>query len=181
MSTAVRVLLHQSRTSLSLLQQLGLRSGRYFSVAPPINPRNLLSECNLVIMQIGPEGAGYLPQLDSTLIGKKQRPFPEWWSGPVAKAQNKQTMSRMDIVVAVAGMDGGAHVDPALTPLYERFRSGVFLGWMVMLDGVDGKFLQCPQYACIRAIAHELLLTLGKYAPWSFRKPYEPISVRQST
>ena len=172
MATALRVLLHHSGSSKSVLQQLNLRSGRYFTVVPPLNPRNLLSECNLVMMQVGPVGALYLPQL-AFMHGRKNRiPFPEWWTAPVAKGQDKQTMSRMDIVGAVAGMDGGAHVDPGFTPLYARFRSGAFLGWLVHQDGQAPQLIAHPQYACIRAIAHELLLTLEKYAPGAFRAPY---------
>jgi len=175
MATAVRVLLHQTRNSHSVLHQLNLRSGRYFAVSPPLNPRNLLSECNLVVMRVGPTGAIYLPQLEFLPVGKSRMPFPEWWTGPVAKAQDKVTMSRMDIVCAVANMDGGAHIDPSFTALYERFRTGEFLGWRAMREGEPGELISSPQYACIRAIAHELLLTLGKYAPWCFRAPYQAV------
>jgi hypothetical protein len=35
-------------------------------------------------------------------------------------------------------------------------------------------YVSSPQYACMRSIAHELLLTLEKYAAWSFTKPYRP-------
>ena len=72
----------------------------------------------------------------------------------------------------LSGMDGGAHVDAGFTPLYQRFRTGEFLGWKVGVEGDEGTLIASPQYACIRAIAHELLLTLGQYAPWCFRKPY---------
>ena len=68
-------------------------------------------------------------------------------------------MSRMDIVRSVADMDGGAHLDPALTPLYNLFRSGQLLGWMVMTPEIpEGQYVPSPQYACIRVIAHETFL-----------------------
>ena len=174
MATAVRVLLHQSKSSQSVLHQLGLRSGRYFTVAPPINPRNLLSECNLLSIHLSAGTAMYLPKLAMISGSKNRKPFCEWWTSPVAKAQNKESMSRMDIVQAVAGMDGGSHVDSGFTPLYQRFRSGEFLGWYALTGGEDHEkaLLTSPQYACIRTIAHELLLTLKQYAPWCFLKHY---------
>lgn len=82
-------------------------------------------------------------------------------------------MSRMDIVRAVADTDGGAHIDPGFTRLYHRFRTGEFLGWMCSIEGKEGALIASPQFACIRAIAHELLLSLKEYAPWSFEDGYQ--------
>lgn len=172
MAASVRILLHQTGKSQSLLGQLKLRSGRFFSVAPPISPTNLLSECNLIGMHLTNQHATYTPRLLTNLDSRNRKPFPEWWVGAVAKAQDKRTMSRMDIVGAVADMDGGAHVDPGFTPLYHSFRNGEFLGWRFTIDDQEGSWISSPQYACIRTIAHELLLTLQKYAPWSFEKAY---------
>ena len=172
MATSVRILLHQTGKSESLLGQLKLRSGRFFSVAPPISPTNLISECNLVGMRMTNQQAKYIPRLPTNLGSSNRKPFPEWWAGPVAKAQNKQTMSRMDIVGAVADMDGGAHVDPGFTPLYHSFRNGEFLGWRFTIDDQEGAWISSPQYACIRTIAHELLLTLQKYVSWCFETEY---------
>lgn len=174
MATALRVLLHHHKNSKSVLQELGLRSGRFFTVAPPISPKNLLSECNLLVVRVT-QGAGatYLPQLEFMPGFKNRKPFAEWWVNAVAKAQDEQTMSRMDIVQAVANMDGGAHVDPGFTKLYHRFRTGEFLGWHYGIEGEEGTLIGSPQFACIRAIAHELLLTLGAYAQWCFEKRYQ--------
>ena len=172
MATAVRVLLHHQGSSKSILHQLGLRSGRFFTVAPDISPTNMLSECNLVIMRLNSMGAAYIPQLEFRPNQKHRKPFPEWWTGPVAKSQSNKTISRMDIVRSIADMDGGAHIDPAFDKVYHQFRTGAFLGWEFNIEGVGVGLIPSPQYACIRAIAHELLLTLAVYAPWSFSKPY---------
>lgn len=172
MATAVRVLLHQSPSSHSILHQLGLRSGRYFSMAPPLNPHNILSECNLVSMRIGATDSRFLPVLHPAWSTPKRVPFPEWWTRPVAKAQDKRTMSRMDIVRAVADMDGGAHVDSGFTEIYAQFRSGEFLGWRLLREDQVSTWLTSPQYSCIRTIAHELLLSLHKYSPWCFSREY---------
>ena len=68
---SLRVLLHDHRQSRSLLDQLGLRNGRYLTSAPPLNPRNLLTECNLVGMQLSTGGSRYLP-----LIAMGDGPHP---------------------------------------------------------------------------------------------------------
>ena len=51
-------------------------------------------------------------------------------------------------------------LDPALTPLYDQFKTGQLLGWKVMTpDAPEGKYIASPQYACVRVITHETLLS----------------------
>lgn len=193
MATALRVCLHHRGRSTSLLQQLGLRCGWFFSAPGRLGPSAVPIGCSLTPMSFRDGSGRYVPTLARP--GKRDRlPFPEWWTGSVLRAPTGETMSRMDIVTAVADMDGGAHVDPALEPLYARFRSGQLLG-MRALPTEDGQIrmimpillspeqaakdaeqgeglLTSPQYPSIRTVAHEVLLTLEKYAAWSFGKPY---------
>ena len=176
MATSLRLLLHQTPKSQSLLFQLRLRSGRYFTQAPPLVPGAVTSECNLVHYQIevtkrGPIGR-YVPNMEVVRHARKRIPFPEWWGNPVAKSVQGETLSRRDIVCSVADADGGAHVDIAFSPLYSKFRSGEFLNFRIGVDGVDS-LIGSPQYASIRTIAHESLLTLERYSPWAFKSPYD--------
>lgn len=187
MAASLRLLIHQTKKSISLLQQLGLRQGRFFAVVEKVSPRNLLTECNLLVTHFTGSGAHYVAW--TAPLGFRQRlSFPEWWSAPVLKGHGGVTMCRRDVITAVADMDGGAHVDPGLEKVYHQFRTGELLGWGVVknemgtgfqlpfADGapVEGKLMMEPQYACVRTISHEFLLTLQKYAPWSFDNPYEP-------
>ena len=133
MATALRVLLHHHGNSKSVLQQLWLRSGRFYTVPPPISPTNLLSECNLLQIRLGESGAAYAPMLEFMLGFKHRKPFAEWWVQPVAKAQDKRTMSRMDIIRAVADTDGGSHIDPRFTQLTTALELVNFLGgWSIL-------------------------------------------------
>lgn len=175
MATALRVMLHKSRHSQPILDQLRLRTGRFFTVAEPLNPNNVLSECNLVYLRGSLSGAAYVPQLELRPGFKHRMPFPEWWVRPIAKGQDGQTMSRMDIVLSVADTDGGAHVDGELPPKYASFRAGKFLGWYFIVEGQKAELIESPEYGCIRAIAHEVLLTLQAYAPWSFPQRYQQV------
>jgi len=173
MATAVRVLLHETGKSKSLMGQLQLRSGRFFTVCPPLNPRNLLTECGLLVFRFSHSGGEHLPRLHVPIGRQGRTPFPEWWVRPIAKGKGGKTMSRMDIICAVADTDGGSHVDAGLTEIYRSFRAGEFLGWMAALEGQPKQHIHSPQYSCVRTIAHELLLTLEKYKPQAFAAPYE--------
>lgn len=190
MATALRLLIHQTKSSHSLLQQLGLRQGRFFAVAKTLRPGNLATECDLLVtMLIGGVGAKHLPCIRPMTL-RDRVSFPEWWSASILKGRGGATMSRRDVITAVANTDGGAHFDAGLEKVYHSFRTGQLLGWSVNLEGgrtalqvgmadadpsadPPGTYLEAPQYACIRTIVHEFLLTMQKYAPWSFTKPYE--------
>ena len=187
MAASLRLLIHHQGKSISLLQQLGLRQGRFFAVVKKVNPKNLLTECNLFVTHFTDNGAHYVAW--TAPLGTQQRvSFPEWWSAPVLKGHGSTTMCRRDVITAVADMDGGAHVDPGLDKVYHQFRTGELLGWGLVKNElgtgflvpmadcvpVNGELMKEPQYACVRTISHEFLLTMQKYAPWSFDKPYEP-------
>jgi hypothetical protein len=202
MATALRVCLHHRGRSTSLLQQLGLRSGRFFTAPGRVAHNTVPIGCSLTAMTFRDGSGLYAPNLDR-LSQRDRLPFPEWWTGVVLRAPTGETMSRMDIVTAVADMDGGAHVDPSLAPLYARFRSGELLG-MRAFPIEDGQIrmvlpillpseqvvkdadlsvglLTSPQYPSIRTVAHELLLTMERYAAWSFAKPYQFAAEQQTT
>ena len=167
-ANALRLLLHQSRNCTSLLNQVGLRNGLYFTVASALNPKNLASECDLIFLRATAAGATYEPKLEPLPGHKNRMPFPEWWSRSIAKGRKGQTLSRMDMVLSVADTDGGTHLDPSLRQLYADFRTGDFLGWYFNTSAdSDGALVTSPEYACMRAVAGELLQTLRKYAPWS--------------
>lgn len=58
---SLRVLLNHHGQSRSLLEQLGLRAGKWLDTAGPLNPRNVLTDSNLLMIQATDAGAQYLP------------------------------------------------------------------------------------------------------------------------
>ena len=84
---SLRVLLHHHRASQALLEQLKLRSGYFYTTAPPLDRRNLLPECNLVMLQMSANGARYLPLVAAGQDPKPPRlvPFASWWNDPVLR------------------------------------------------------------------------------------------------
>jgi len=166
-SLSLRVLLHDHRQSRALLDQFGFRSGRYLTSAPPLNPRNLLTECNLVAMQASSTGARYLP-LIATGGGPmplQRIPFVNWWNDPVLKDNKGRTFCRRELVLHVADTDGGAHVDPELDEAYMAISRENSLGWVFCNRDTENPVEGRPELVCMRQIAHELLSTLHESVP----------------
>jgi hypothetical protein len=63
MAVTIRVLVHDFRTSHSLLGQLNLTSIPFASTASPTNPRNLATEFSLALIRISPSGAHLVAHL----------------------------------------------------------------------------------------------------------------------
>jgi hypothetical protein len=161
---SLRVLLHHRGNSQALLAQLGLRNGYFFDTAGVLNPRNLLTECNLVMHQWSADGAKYVPLVAA---GEPPAPprlvaFSEWWNDPVRKDNKGHFLSRRELVSNVADTDGGAHVDPELEEAYMDLSRNNSLGWLFQRNDITGSLKGRPELACMRQIAHEVLLTLRR-------------------
>jgi hypothetical protein len=175
---SLRVLLHDHRQSRALLDQLGLRSGRYLTSAPPLNHRNIATECNLVAMQLSDTGARYLPLVATGggPMGLQPIPFVNWWNDPVLKDNQGRNFCRRELVLHVADTDGGAHVDPELDEAYMAISRENSLGWSFSngrsTTPLDGR----PELICMRQIAHEVLSTIhqGSSAYSQYAQPIVP-------
>ncbi|BBJ94641.1 hypothetical protein [Xanthomonas campestris] len=167
---SLRVLLHHRGNSQALLEQLALRNGYFYDSAGAINPRNLLTECNLVMFQLGPDGARYLPLVAAggPPSAPKLVPFAEWWNEPVLKDNKGRFLSRRELVGNVADTDGGAHVDPELEEAYMDLSRNNSLGWVFQGNDIVEPLKGRPELGCMRQIAHEVLLTLKRRHPKAF-------------
>jgi len=166
-SLNLRVLLHNHGKSRALLDQLGLRSGPYLTSTPPLNPRNLLTECGLVAMQMSSSGARYLP-LVLTGCGPyslQPIPFVNWWNDPILKDNRNRTFCRRELVLHVADTDGGAHVDPELEEAYMAISRQNSLGWFFGSGTATSSLEGRPELSCMRQIAYEVLTTIYQYSP----------------
>ncbi|MDG3085164.1 hypothetical protein P7F88_03225 [Vibrio hannami] len=163
----LRVLLHHRGQSRSLLEQLGLRSKRFYDTAGPLNPGNLLTECNLVGMRVSGEGGEYMPmvQMGGSPITPQKIKFVDWWNNDVLKDNKGRTYCRRELVENVANTDGGAHVDPDLEEAYMDLSRNNSLGWQFSDGNIEEALAGRPELACMRQIAHEVLLTLKDTAP----------------
>ena len=119
LATTLRVLLHDTENSQSLLLQLGVKDGLRFLSTGSLS----IIGAPLTGMMAGPAALAVLapmmmggdqpPEhralLHSVAPGPKQI-FDTWWNDSVLAARGEQ-WTRRDLVLALANKEGGAHVD----------------------------------------------------------------------
>jgi len=163
LATTIRVLLHDTRTSHSILGQLGVKSNLdYINSAPPLDPTPILSETGFIgIRRINNSTTFYAPLGDhppfEDLIPYKK--FDEWWNEGIIRDNTGQVFSRSKLILEVVNKDGGAHVDPNLNLAYAELSRNNSMDWVVS-DGENLIPLKDFELYCIRQIAYELYSSL---------------------
>lgn len=165
LAVVIRVLVHDTQNSHSLLSQLGRKSVAFFDGSTPPVAGNLLSYGGLVQVSVGgSKGVRFLPMLDDNPTPRGFVAFDDWWTTPIFAKPTGETLSRRQIILTAANQDGGAHVDPALDEDYKALQDGHYLGWISV--GMDGASKMIGvEKAAIRQIAHEVLRTLKPDMP----------------
>lgn len=168
LAVTLRVLLHDTNQSHSLLTQLGVK-GRlgFVDTAEPINPNNLAPTPGLVLMRLttthdGPAGKYVAPLDMERPSSSRVVPFAGWWNNAVMKVDG--TWSRSQLVLALANREGGAHVDPDLNERYESLAKSNGLGWTAVSGGTSRPFTGDPTAEAVRQITYEVLETLRRDA-----------------
>ncbi|AWH51840.1 hypothetical protein C1924_00835 [Stenotrophomonas sp. ESTM1D_MKCIP4_1] len=162
LAATVRVLLHDTARSKSLLGLLGEKEKlAYVNTANPLSHKNLLSHSGLVNFRADKNGVNYHAPLGDG-PPSRQRPkvsFGDWWGEIVILDSAGERFSRKDLVLALTNKDGGAHVDPDLGQAYASLTRGNSLGWEA--SSVHGmQAMQGVEMHSSRQIAYELLQTL---------------------
>ena len=172
LATTIRLLVHDTPASRSLLGQLVLLPGlQFLDGAAPIEPRNLLATFGLFMAEMSVRvedgkqegGARYIPYLnDGPHSGSlKYVSFDRWWGAPVSKLSNGTFLSRRDYVLTIADKEGGAHVDPTSDPVYIALSRDNALGVWYGLGPEDHHPVGGdPVLAAVRQVAHEVRVTL---------------------
>lgn len=166
LAVALRVLLHESKQSHSLLGQLGQLQRDFLDLSfPPVEPGNLLAFGSLIEivkpLNVPNAPARYMAPLDSA--PSRLLPFKQWWEAKVFQHPDGSTLSRKQLVLEAANKDGGAHVDPQLGETYARFSRENAMG---LHAGAGNQPIHGATQTAIRQIAHETLRTLDA----SYRK-----------
>ena len=160
-AVAIRILLHDKKEgrSKSLLGQLDMKDGNFYSTACDISHEELLRKQAL----LGIRGNVYCAKLDDgNPLDQKWIPFQEWWNQPVFLDENKRTISRQKLVLFVADQDGGAHVDSDLPEVYVDLSRNNSAGWTLCQGNSEQPLGPNPALLSIRQIAHEILKTIEK-------------------
>lgn len=161
----------------SLLNQAGIRKAtlEFETMAPPVNPNNLLRDLPLVGVRItfggGRKKAQYLPKFALGLPSEETRRirFHDWWEAEDIYREphgDKKpfTINRRQLVLNLRNQEGGAHFDAEPDDDdYERFSGlGPTVPRLVWVR--DGQRNEIPvlsvELAAMRQIAWELMQVL---------------------
>lgn len=170
LAAVIRILLHDTSRSTSLLAHLNRKDILFYDTSLPIYPNNFLPTMGLLMLGVGSR-TGYLAPLGNgppSRYTKGKSNFNDWWERVVIVDNKRNTLTRKDLVLAVSNQDGGAHVDARLDRVYadlSRFNS---LGWKFIIKANTIKSSTAPELACIRQITYELLKSLKDEFPEYF-------------
>ena len=144
MAVKLRLLLREAKNQKSLFKQLNLDSIQFINSGTPIDPKNLLPSCSLLVIK---SSGGTVTNMSFVSSGKLQNNpsvfvsdssdsgfqflpcyerhisneiFEDWWKNQIIITDIKQNkFSREDIVLSIADTYGGAHIDPSIKePFY---------------------------------------------------------------
>lgn len=178
LATTIRVLVHNTDRSASLLKQLGEQHHLQFldTWEPPEPARPRVTrvrrfDSGLAAIELGPDGARFTVPLEEH--GRNIRgpqPFQFWWNRAIIDDLQRERFTRKELVLFLANKEGGAHVDPAIRPRFFALTRLNSLGWGHGMDdgkpyvsvpaGPDDEPLGNPIPANVRQIAFEVEWTL---------------------
>ncbi|WP_267426300.1 hypothetical protein [Methylobacterium sp. GC_Met_2] len=148
-SLAIRVLVHDTHQSTSLLKHLGIKdklsyvdTGVYRDVLDPATQAWLDQEgkgaklvasnpADVGLVEIGDAGNGrigwfaplrlgrFLPGTPPDKAIRKFAKFSSWWNDPLVESSSRKCFSRSHLVLIMANQDGGGHVDAELDADYK--------------------------------------------------------------
>jgi hypothetical protein len=159
LALALRILVHDTKTSHSLLGQLTRLNGKFIGSAILEEPINKFPYSGLAsILMVGSESK-YVALLDDVFGHAVWLPFKEWWTQVIFDDHQGTNLTRRELILTAVDKDGGAHVDPELDGAYHKLFRGDSLRWQVVKEGVRSP-IPLAERAAIRQIAHEMLRTL---------------------
>lgn len=159
-AVAVRILLHQTANSHSLLGQLGWRQRDFYDTAGPYDSRNLLTTQSLVAYRISNEGASCYAPLDEFVSHATWTKFRLWWETAILADNKKRTISRRQLVLTMSNQDGGAHVDPQLNEVYADLVKKNSMNWVFQSQSGNQTPVFDIELCSMRQIGHEVIKTL---------------------
>ena len=167
MAVTLRVLFHDTQSSISLLQHLKSKNISLLSTADLASSEQ---EYNLALVRgfVEVKDAIAAPKMSCAmrpvLDDPTRREFiliQTWWRDePVVQLNGRESLNRSDLILAAANKDGGAHVDSQLEPIYNKVRLGADMKIEINLK-TNPQPLSAPfenvHYASLRQMAYEVL------------------------
>ena len=167
-AVVIRVLVHDTAQSKSLLGLLNLKDIDFFDTAPEYS-QNIIGSFNGLALEMlsSSTGGRYVPRCKvpgNPAEPYAFKPFGIWWQKTILVDMQKQKFSRRKIILALANKDGGAHVDPELNADYAALTRENSMGWFYTIGDETGPFGDI-ELVSARQIAEEVLVTLKKARP----------------
>lgn len=153
----LRILVHDTRSSVSLLTHLSVKDQLPFvdTASPDAPPEAIVffdgGLCNIRKTLGGDSDTRFVPVLDfdPERNAQPRQCFEDWWETPALNDQEGNSFTRKDLVRAVADQDGGAHIDAQLEATYAALTRGNSMrlatdrektddGWETVLSGTFG-------------------------------------------
>ena len=150
----VRVMIHQTRSSTSLLTQLNATHIRLLTTVPPVSQNTVFWDGMSFMMATVKDNTPSF-NVDAALAGgpfQKLFPVDAWWN-QLLYVRNDIRITRRNLVLTAANKDGGAHIDPNLTAEYRELTQGL---WKVVTESTETPVLDSQLYF-LRQIGHEIL------------------------
>ena len=169
-STAIRVLVHDTEKSTSLLKHLRRKDMEFLSANHKIPNESthlgFVRRINVGVKNGIVGEARYWPLCSEKYFpmpnSKNSLAFIDWWETEVIFSSSNSSLTRKNLVLAVANKDGGAHFESKVQKNYDDFRH-TWSGGSTLVgteSGIKRGYDNTPIYPAIRQIAYELLCTL---------------------
>jgi hypothetical protein len=167
LAVSIRVMVHQTPASHSLLTLLGLQDTMTFAdTAWHMDPRNLLPAhpgLSVIEATMG-VGSSWVPRhsADADQVNPAVK-FAEWWNAVILRDTTGRTWTRRRIVLELANKEGGAHVDPSQPVDLRALEDDNSMGWTHSdpIVGDQQSMLNGPLLPSVRQIAYELQLSVS--------------------
>ena len=165
LSVSIRVLLNDTKDSMSLLGQLGWKQElNFLDTAMDYNPKSYASHHGLVGLRATFESASYFAFLNDVPPSNlnKYKNFADWWNKIVISDQKKVKYSRRELILTLANKVGGAHVDPQLDHSYVELTKNNSVGWTYFNEAKEVP-MQNIELFSVRQISYEIISSIERY------------------
>lgn len=187
MATTVRVLFHDTGTSVSLIKQLCDIDGRDKNTFEMITTKKQHKQGELVLIgdglfDLSLSNMGFWCNPFFEKAQQTKVPFSNWWDEEVVKNvengyESPIWLSRKEVITLHANKEGGAHVDVIRNEKITSLSKKESLGFTSYYTNLQGENIEQEakidsKRATIRQICFEVLISLYNYCPDLFLTEY---------
>ncbi|GAB6423434.1 hypothetical protein bcgnr5372_28250 [Bacillus luti] len=174
LATYIRTIVHQTRSSTSLLTHLEKQNSMKFYTTS-FTPKNAVYFLSMVFMCVTSKKGTtntivnepiFLPIFKpKEYLGNRWIQFGNWWNQKIMISDHL-TFTRSEMIRFMANQDGGAHVDDGVVEKYYKIAKATESMFYLTNKPLDqdpnqkGEAYKYLHFAIVRQIAHELIFSL---------------------